>query len=167
MFSRCDHPKHQNACLNLYVCPSANSIILHGWNRCSSGLQECVYCCQLHQGSHEKCPVYYHLTAVCCTFFLTCNLSLLITLLPPRNDMFELSHRLIGIYKTSNQTRSEWRGIWLFNWTVELKRHISAGISIDNHSLHSTIPAPPPSTAAVWYNRFRPPSCLLLFPCIT
>lgn len=23
-----------------------------------------------------------------------------------RNDMFELSHRLIGIYKTSNQTRS-------------------------------------------------------------
>ncbi len=24
-----------------------------------------------------------------------------------RNDMFELSHRLIGIYKTSNQTRSE------------------------------------------------------------
>ena len=25
-----------------------------------------------------------------------------------RNDMFELSHRLIGIYKTSNQTRSEY-----------------------------------------------------------
>ena len=24
-----------------------------------------------------------------------------------RNDMFELSHRLIGIYKTSNATRSE------------------------------------------------------------
>jgi len=24
-----------------------------------------------------------------------------------RNDMFELSHRLIGIYKTSNQTRSK------------------------------------------------------------
>ncbi|KAI0253228.1 RecF/RecN/SMC N terminal domain-containing protein [Lactifluus subvellereus] len=40
-----------------------------------------------------------------------------------RNDMFELSHRLIGIYKTSNQTRS---------------------ISIDNRSLH----APPPSTVA-------------------
>ncbi|KAI0275213.1 RecF/RecN/SMC N terminal domain-containing protein [Gloeopeniophorella convolvens] len=38
-----------------------------------------------------------------------------------RNDMFELSHRLIGIYKTSNQTRS---------------------ISIDNRSLHA-----PPSTA--------------------
>ncbi|KAF7298253.1 SMC hinge domain-containing protein [Mycena chlorophos] len=36
-----------------------------------------------------------------------------------RNDMFELSHRLIGIYKTSNATRS---------------------ISIDNHALHSTIP---------------------------
>ncbi|TCD63502.1 hypothetical protein EIP91_005335 [Steccherinum ochraceum] len=33
-----------------------------------------------------------------------------------RNDMFELSHRLIGIYKTSNATRS---------------------ISIDNHALHS------------------------------
>jgi len=39
--------------------------------------------------------------------FLICNSALLITLLPPRNDMFELSHRLIGIYKTSNQTRSE------------------------------------------------------------
>ncbi|KAH9973203.1 RecF/RecN/SMC N terminal domain-containing protein [Lactifluus volemus] len=37
-----------------------------------------------------------------------------------RNDMFELSHRLVGIYKTSNQTRS---------------------ISIDNRSLHA-----PPST---------------------
>ncbi|KAJ7072399.1 RecF/RecN/SMC [Mycena amicta] len=36
-----------------------------------------------------------------------------------RNDMFELSHRLIGIYKTSNATRS---------------------ISIDNHALHSNIP---------------------------
>ncbi|KAF8274355.1 RecF/RecN/SMC [Lactarius quietus] len=40
-----------------------------------------------------------------------------------RNDMFELSHRLIGIYKTSNQTKS---------------------ISIDNRSLH----APPPTSTA-------------------
>ncbi|KAI8990648.1 RecF/RecN/SMC protein [Trametes punicea] len=39
-----------------------------------------------------------------------------------RNDMFELSHRLIGIYKTANATRS---------------------ISIDNHALHA-IPAPTP-----------------------
>ncbi|KAJ7783053.1 RecF/RecN/SMC [Mycena metata] len=37
-----------------------------------------------------------------------------------RNDMFELSHRLIGIYKTANATQS---------------------ISIDNHALHSNIPA--------------------------
>ncbi|KAJ6586845.1 RecF/RecN/SMC [Mycena vulgaris] len=37
-----------------------------------------------------------------------------------RNDMFELSHRLIGIYKTANATQS---------------------ISIDNHSLHASIPA--------------------------
>ncbi|KAJ3508271.1 hypothetical protein NLJ89_g5846 [Agrocybe chaxingu] len=45
-----------------------------------------------------------------------------------RNDMFELSHRLIGIYKTSNATRS---------------------IAIDNHSLHSPIPvAHVPSTKA-------------------
>ncbi|KAJ7703280.1 RecF/RecN/SMC [Mycena rosella] len=36
-----------------------------------------------------------------------------------RNDMFELSHRLIGIYKTANATQS---------------------ISIDNHALHSSIP---------------------------
>ncbi|CAA7264900.1 unnamed protein product [Cyclocybe aegerita] len=45
-----------------------------------------------------------------------------------RNDMFELSHRLIGIYKTSNATRS---------------------IAIDNHSLHSSIPvAHVPNTKA-------------------
>ncbi|KAJ7901750.1 RecF/RecN/SMC [Mycena olivaceomarginata] len=37
-----------------------------------------------------------------------------------RNDMFELSHRLIGIYKTANATQS---------------------ISIDNHALQSSIPA--------------------------
>ncbi|KAF7361982.1 Structural maintenance of chromosomes protein 4 [Mycena venus] len=36
-----------------------------------------------------------------------------------RNDMFELSHRLIGIYKTANATQS---------------------ISIDNHALQSSIP---------------------------
>ncbi|KAI9066460.1 hypothetical protein FKP32DRAFT_1589530 [Trametes sanguinea] len=36
-----------------------------------------------------------------------------------RNDMFELSHRLIGIYKTANATRS---------------------ISIDNHALHAIPP---------------------------
>ncbi|KAI9511860.1 RecF/RecN/SMC N terminal domain-containing protein [Russula earlei] len=41
-----------------------------------------------------------------------------------RNDMFELSHRLIGIYKTSNQTRS---------------------ISIDNRSLH----VPPPMSTVI------------------
>ncbi|PPQ96365.1 hypothetical protein CVT26_004967 [Gymnopilus dilepis] len=44
-----------------------------------------------------------------------------------RNDMFELSHRLIGIYKTSNATRS---------------------ISIDNHALHTSIPPPPPPSSA-------------------
>lgn len=49
-----------------------------------------------------------------------------------RNDMFELSQRLIGIYKTSNQTRS---------------------ISIDNRNLHAHSSAPrssavpPPSSA--------------------
>ncbi|KAH6911148.1 RecF/RecN/SMC N terminal domain-containing protein [Coprinopsis sp. MPI-PUGE-AT-0042] len=45
-----------------------------------------------------------------------------------RNDMFELSHRLIGIYKTANATRS---------------------ISIDNHKLLTTIPqfAPQPNNA--------------------
>ncbi|KAI0354668.1 RecF/RecN/SMC protein [Trametes cingulata] len=41
-----------------------------------------------------------------------------------RNDMFELSHRLIGIYKTANATRS---------------------ISIDNHALHAV---PPPTAVA-------------------
>ena len=55
-----------------------------------------------------------------------------------RNDMFELSHRLIGIYKTSNQTRSE----DLRNEVLDqnLIRAQFTGISIDNRSLH----APPP-----------------------
>ncbi|KAF8324062.1 RecF/RecN/SMC protein [Clavulina sp. PMI_390] len=44
-----------------------------------------------------------------------------------RNDMFELSHRLIGIYKTSNATRS---------------------VSIDNHVLTpSAVPSVPPPAA--------------------
>lgn len=48
--------------------------------------------------------------------------------------MFELSHRLIGIYKTSNATKSEIhlsRGviIWL---TMSLE-----GISINNHALRA------------------------------
>jgi hypothetical protein len=44
--------------------------------------------------------------------------------------MFELSHRLIGIYKTSNATRSE--------PVVQMKEHIVTvliGITIDNHDL--------------------------------
>ena len=49
--------------------------------------------------------------------------------------MFELSHRLIGIYKTANQTRSEWP-LHLSN-VCPLTR--LAGISIDNQPLH-TIP---------------------------
>lgn len=53
-----------------------------------------------------------------------------------RNDMFELCHRLIGIYKTSNQTRSEVLKSEILN--RELNR--PTGISIDNRSLH----APPP-----------------------
>ena len=62
--------------------------------------------------------------------------------------MFELSHRLIGIYKTANATRS----VFVFaiiHWqmlTVYL-----AGISIDNHAL-TTVPihtVRPVSTASV------------------
>lgn len=61
-----------------------------------------------------------------------------------RNDMFELCHRLIGIYKTSNQTRSEFPEIKCPIRTNSLARII--GISIDNRSLH----APPPmSTVTV------------------
>ncbi|KAF8492752.1 RecF/RecN/SMC [Russula emetica] len=55
-----------------------------------------------------------------------------------RNDMFELSHRLIGIYKTSNQTRSEFPEMKCPTKTNNLTQFI--GISIDNRSLH----APPP-----------------------
>ena len=55
-----------------------------------------------------------------------------------RNDMFELSHRLIGIYKTSNQTRSEFYRNEMPNRNLQPCSII--GISIDNRSLH----APPP-----------------------
>jgi structural maintenance of chromosome 4 len=41
-----------------------------------------------------------------------------------RNDMFELSHRLIGIYKTSNQTRSEDPIIEMLGELIVLFRHI-------------------------------------------
>ena len=46
--------------------------------------------------------------------------------------MFELSHRLIGIYKTSNATRSR------FHSLVPLQLNSNAlhqGIAIDNHKL--------------------------------
>ena len=50
--------------------------------------------------------------------------------------MFELSHRLIGIYKTANQTRSK----CLHSLKVPSMTHPAlAGISIDNQPLH-TIP---------------------------
>ena len=53
--------------------------------------------------------------------------------------MFELSQRLIGIYKTSNQTRSKLLpakivGLWLIKLDV--------GISIDNRNLHAFLPSP-------------------------
>ncbi len=41
-----------------------------------------------------------------------------------RNDMFELSHRLIGIYKTSNQTRSEDPIIEMLGELIILFRYI-------------------------------------------
>jgi RecF/RecN/SMC N terminal domain len=55
-----------------------------------------------------------------------------------RNDMFELSHRLISIYKTSNPTRSQ-----------DLRNEFQpgtdsnelTGISIDNRSLHAASPS--------------------------
>ena len=66
-----------------------------------------------------------------------------------RNDMFELSHRLIGIYKTSNATRSAFF-IVPFPCLHDIERH-AIGISIDNHALQTTIPRlqpPPPTTQA-------------------
>jgi RecF/RecN/SMC N terminal domain len=48
-----------------------------------------------------------------------------------RNDMFELSHRLIGIYKTANATRSRPFTALLESRLIELR----TGISIDNHAL--------------------------------
>jgi structural maintenance of chromosome 4 len=49
-----------------------------------------------------------------------------------RNDMFELSHRLIGIYKTANTTKSQYQLKTIT--TFWLKRDI-LGISINNHAL--------------------------------
>jgi hypothetical protein len=50
-----------------------------------------------------------------------------------RNNMFELAHRLIGIYKTSNATRSEfWIALAPYDRT-----QTPLGITIDNHDLNS------------------------------
>lgn len=52
--------------------------------------------------------------------------------------MFELSHRLIGIYKTANATRSEFS-----HYRAPGEHHTDAeleGISIDNTPLHA-VPA--------------------------
>jgi hypothetical protein len=48
-----------------------------------------------------------------------------------RNDMFELSHRLIGIYKTSNTTKSE---SCLASF-LRFVSHACTGVSINNHAL--------------------------------
>ncbi|KAF9515941.1 hypothetical protein BS47DRAFT_1391255 [Hydnum rufescens UP504] len=48
-----------------------------------------------------------------------------------RNDMFELSHRLIGIYKTSNATRSTQQLIPV----LDAQLTPFTGVSIDNHVL--------------------------------
>ncbi|KAG8929532.1 hypothetical protein FRC02_005473, partial [Tulasnella sp. 418] len=55
-----------------------------------------------------------------------------------RNDMFELSHRLIGIYKTSNATRSTCL-ICLSRLRGPVLMHSLSGISIDNKPLN-TVP---------------------------
>ena len=51
--------------------------------------------------------------------------------------MFELSHRLIGIYKTANATRST--SVHVVSVSCSLTPVSRAGISIDNHAL-SNIP---------------------------
>jgi len=57
-----------------------------------------------------------------------------------RNDMFELSHRLIGIYKTANATRSMLPCFFLpFKLMLTC---VQTGISIDNHALMTAVPAP-------------------------
>lgn len=55
--------------------------------------------------------------------------------------MFELSHRLIGIYKTANATRSTYHAALAFSGIPVLTHR--TGISIDNHAL-TAIPTPTP-----------------------
>ncbi|KAK7035384.1 Structural maintenance of chromosomes protein 4 [Paramarasmius palmivorus] len=65
-----------------------------------------------------------------------------------RNDMFELSHRLIGIYKTANVTQSKDS----FHLSTKSKFETFLGISIDNHALSAVRPLPvrvPAPTSAV------------------
>ena len=45
-----------------------------------------------------RCVIRYPSAPTCCSSGFTSS-----------NDMFELSQRLIGIYKTSNATRSKWQ----------------------------------------------------------
>lgn len=92
--------------LSHYNIFAAYSIVFHGRDRCCTRLPECVNCCQLYQGQDKERSIHHHLTKVR-------SIGLPPGLLPyssRRNDMFELSHRLIGIYKTANATQSR------FSW---------------------------------------------------
>jgi len=106
----------------------ADTSLFHGRDWCSTGFPECLHCRQLHQGSHQKRPIHHYLSAVCASTPVDlCK----ITNESHRNDMFELSHRLIGIYKTANATQSLYS-----HYNPQVPRWSTfAGISIDNHPL--------------------------------
>ena len=67
--------------------------------------------------------------------------------------MFEVSHRLIGIYKVANATKSE--PSLLFSQVVPALTACDAGVSIDNFALNA--PAPPPAPTLVPGSQGGPP----------
>ena len=80
----------------------ADPVVFYGRNRRRTWLPKRLHCCQLHQGPDQERTVHHHFPQVYSKInniepILNCHF---------RNDMFELSHRLIGIYKTANATQS-------------------------------------------------------------
>ena len=65
------------------------------------------HCGKLHQRPNEERSIYHHLASVWPLATDLCDTRADGSASFLSNDIFELSHRLIGIHKTSNATRSK------------------------------------------------------------
>ena len=104
---------------------TAHPVVFHGRNRRRVGFQERVHRRELHQRQNQERTVHHHFPQVRTVVHpfsaddLTDLTPLIVAASPlpslpspvirrlSRSDMFEVSHRLIGIYKVANATKSE------------------------------------------------------------